>query len=266
MSQLQNIIEHLKLNNDVDAVFLTGSHGANKKPYSDIDLVIILKENVKQIESIFTWIDGTFADIYFFDLKNIKNIMSSESLFANPLIGSRIENTMDSRLYNWIKKSSIQFDKSGDLTKLKSKQIELKVGEADKEISWNNINYNFEVNTRYFNSGDSVYHEALEMRLLYSVSQLITGYFSFRGIQWEGEKNAVKYLKDKDPKFYENFILYSKSSTLENKFKYYKQMVESVFSGPYHLWTRNEVLPKLRGRTTKLNDPELIEFWEKLIS
>lgn len=81
MNSLDKIIEKLKSNGDVDAVFLTGSIGTKtNKPYSDIDLIVILKNNSKEIESIFTWIDGIFADIYFFDLENIKEIEESSFL------------------------------------------------------------------------------------------------------------------------------------------------------------------------------------------
>lgn len=46
MKELDKIIKKLKSNDDMEAVFITGSNsGKEAKPYSDIDLVIILKEN-----------------------------------------------------------------------------------------------------------------------------------------------------------------------------------------------------------------------------
>ncbi len=46
MNTLDNIIENLKIDDNIDAVFMTGSnHNSEAKAYSDIDLVVILKEN-----------------------------------------------------------------------------------------------------------------------------------------------------------------------------------------------------------------------------
>ncbi len=47
--QLNTIIKKLKEHIEVDAVFITGSYGEGKqKPYSDLDLIIILKKNKPQ--------------------------------------------------------------------------------------------------------------------------------------------------------------------------------------------------------------------------
>ncbi len=155
MSELQNIIENLKKKEQVDALFLTGSRGNTMKPYSDIDLVIILKENTAQIASIYTWIANTFAGVFFFDHNDLNEIENALWLPSNKLIGN---------LFSWLKDGDIQFDKSGKLTKLQTKKKELKIDKAEKEYSWWHINYNFEANTRYFESNDALYHEALEIR------------------------------------------------------------------------------------------------------
>ena len=53
MEDLEKIIDALNLNDDVDAVFITGSFGAkNAKPYSGIDLVVLLKENKMNLYSL----------------------------------------------------------------------------------------------------------------------------------------------------------------------------------------------------------------------
>lgn len=257
MPELQNIIENLKKKEQVDAVFLTGSRGVTKKSYSDIDLIIILKENTVRIESVYTWINDTFADIFFFDHNDLKEIENAPWLPTNKMIGN---------LFSWLKDGDIEFDKSGELTKLQSKTKELKIDRADKENYWWNINYNFETNTRYFKSKDPLYHEALELRLLYSVSQLISGYFAFRDIPWRGEKNAIKYLKEKDMTFYEYFVRYSKSSVLKDKFEYYEQMVKYVFVSEYSLWSREKTYAKLKDLNAGKDEPELVKYWKNLIS
>ncbi len=266
MQSLETIIQKLEQKPEVDAVFLTGSIGNNTSTAdSDIDLIIILKDNTQGIESIFTWIDGVFADIYFFDLENIKSIIESNTLSSE---SGHMSDKMNHLLYVWLKKGEIRFDKSGELTKLKSMEKELvPVSEQKKWNSWVNTNYNFEANTRYFNAKDSKYHEALEMRLLYSVIQVICTYFDFIGEQWRGEKLAITYLKEHDLDFYEMFIRYTKATNLGERFTEYSVMVHRVFelNPKYPLWKKDEIIPKSQRGGFEI-DNNLLNIWNGLIS
>lgn len=265
MKELDKIIEKLKSNDDVDAVFITGSMGTKTNTsHSDIDLIIILKNNFKEIESIFAWIDGIFADIYFFDLENIREIR--ESLFL-PTQNSKIKHRMNALLYSWAKVGDIKFDKSGELTKLKALEKEIKIPQVQIFRSWNNTNYNFEANTRYFNSNDPLYHEALEIRLMYSVPQIICTYLDFIGKPWEGEKKAIIYLKEHDIDFYNLFIKYTRATNLTERFNFYKQMAERVFSlnPEYKVWDKTEIIAKSQREQFE-NSSDLVDYWQSLIS
>jgi predicted nucleotidyltransferase len=249
MTELNKIIEKLELSDDVDAVFLTGSHGLKEsKPYSDIDLVIILKENKNNLYSLYRWIDGTFADIFFFDLTDLKRIETQ---------AGRYENEMDPVFVRWLKKADIKFDKSNILTSLKQKMVGTEdiVLEKIKKNLWQKINYNYVANKRYYESGDSLYQEALELRLLYSVIEVICGYLGFRNIEWRGEKWAVKYLKENIPDFYKLFQDYISATSLNGRFNAYSQMFDSVFTDKYKKWTeKNEVIIKKDFSVVDSND------------
>ena len=85
LKQLNSFIQQLKNNDKVDAVFLTGSFGKEKNYSvdSDLDIVVILKQNPQNIQSVFTWIDEIFSDIYFFDLNFVKKILNKKILNSN---------------------------------------------------------------------------------------------------------------------------------------------------------------------------------------
>jgi len=138
MEDLEKIIDALKLNDDVDAVFITGSFGAkNAKPYSDIDLVVLLNENKMNLYSLYRWVDGIFADIFFFDMADMERISS---------LGKNDGNAMDGIFMSWLKKADIRFDKSGVLADLKNKTAAdgaTLVSKKDKQSFWQKINYNF---------------------------------------------------------------------------------------------------------------------------
>ena len=251
MSSLDKIIEKLKSNDDVDAVFITGSYSNQEaKPYSDIDLVIILKENKNELYSLYRWVDGIFADIFFFDLADLKRIEDGAGKHENP---------MDSTFMSWLKKSDIKFDKSGSLSALKNEadeSDESSIPTKDKDSFWQKINYNFVANKRYFESNDLLYLEALELRLLYSVIEVICGYLAFRDISWRGEKEAVKYLKNNHQDFYDIFKSYSISNNLADKFRFYEQMIELVFTDKYKKWTKkDEIILKKDFSIINHDDP-----------
>ena len=259
MLKLDRIINNLKSKSEVDAIFLTGSQGSEHKSYSDIDLVVILEKHRYDLTSLYTWIDDKFADIFFFDHSDLRRIEESQQLSAN---------AMDGVFVSWLEKSSILFDKSGKLTALKDKTEELNkkmnVPKPEKDLFWQKINYNFVANKRYFESNDPLYHEALEIRLLYSVSELFTGYFEFRDIPWRGEKAALKYLSQSDQDFHNAFMSYVKARTLGERFDRYSTMAKLVFTGDYKYWGRDDVLPQSKDRA-KEDAAKLVQYWEHLV-
>jgi hypothetical protein len=107
----------------------------------------------------------------------------------------------------------------------------------EKQTLWQKINYNFIANKRYFESQDWLYHQALELRLLYSVIEIVCGYFAFRDILWEGEKNAIQRLKNNFPDFYKLLEEYLKVSLLKDRFNLYSQMVDLVFTDDFKKWS-----------------------------
>lgn len=256
---LNNIIEKLKSHLEVDSVFITGSQVTESKPYSDIDLVIILNRNINQIKSIYTWIDDKFADIFFFDLEDLERIENLKEIS---------DNSMDAIFINWLLKGQIQFDKTNQLTELKEKSDALKntakIPESEKSQYWQKINYNFVANKRYFESNDPIYHEALELRLLYTIPELICGYFQFRDISWQGEKQALKYLKENDQEFYDLFISYTKAQNLNDRFENYSKMIEKVFVGVYKIWQKDQIIAETKDEKSESKN-KAIEFWKELI-
>ncbi len=260
MYHLDEIIRNLKAKDEVDTVFITGSHGlGEEKPYSDIDLVVVLKENSEKIRSVFTWIDGQFADVFFFDHSDLARMGAANILEAD---------SMDGIFISWLKKASIFFDKSGKVTRLVSstKDLRISVPESRQKEVWQKINYNYIANKRYYESNDPLYREALELRLLYSAIELITGYLALRGILWRGEKEAVKYLKEHDPKFYSLFLEYTAAENLEARFAAYSKIVKAVFPTGYKLWEESDVITMFNDQTLADEGTQAAEYWDHLVS
>ncbi len=257
LKQLNSFIQQLKNNDKVDAVFLTGSFG-KEKDYSvdsDLDIVVILKQNPQNIQSVFTWIDKIFSDIYFFDLNFVKKILNKKILNSN---------SWEVLLYSWLQKADIKFDKSGITTKLKQRKISLRVPDEDKFNYWQKINYNYITNKRYFKSKKKIYHQALQIRLLYCVAELLNGYFILRDMLWKGEKEAIMYIKNKEKKLWKHFREFTKSTTIKDKFVCYEKMLNIVLKG-YPKWSKNNIiiLSNQKNNFKQLN--KLLKYLKKII-
>lgn len=259
---LDKIIENLKSKEEVDAVLIGGSQSkGEEKEYSDIDLAIILKENKENISSVFQFIDNKPADIFFYDIASINKFLEDLTIHANSLEGI---------LMNWLKNGVVKFDKSGTITSLKEKSAELekKLQVPKTEINkWESIiNISYITNKRYFESGDEEYLETLEIKLLQDVYNVFMAYFEFRNIQWRGEKQMLKYVKEKDHQFYNLFMSCISASSVKEKFGIYSDLVKYIFTGNYRFWDRNIISPSIRGILEEEKRDKLIKYWENLVS
>ncbi len=258
---LKKVIENLRSKKEVDAVFLTGSGGRSPlKPWSDIDLIIVFKKNTKQLYSLFTWIGGRFADIFFFDLGDMARIEKKR------IIGG---NTPEGTFVDWLKSGSIQFDKSGKTTELKALiargKIKCRITREDTFSFQRKVSYNYTANNRYFSAKDPLYHEALELRLLYSVIELALAYFVLRGIPWRGEKNAMKYFKQKDGKYYTALARYFAARDLKTRMKLYNQMVPMALTKQYGIFPKSKIIA-VAHKDSYAHSVALTKYWKKLVS
>lgn len=241
----------------VKGIFSTGTTATKMNPSSDIDLVIVLDKNSEEIKSIYTTIEDRFSDIFFFDIDFLDQLKDKEEVSATNFDGMFLE---------WLKNGKIEYDPESLLSNLKSKIEKTppvqKVANLEKRDFWIKTNYNFIANSRYYNSSDMLYHKALEFRLLYSVIELITAYFSFRGIPWRGEKAAIKYFEQNDPSFLSIFQKYAESNDLNERMKHYQDLFDKTFFGEYQKWENNFVIPIAQKNGY---DKNLLDFWDSLV-
>lgn len=259
MISLKKLTSNLEKHPDVEAAFITGSRGeGTEHEDSDLDLVVILKKNDHKIKSVYQWVDGKFADIFVFDIEDLKRIRNERKVSGN---------SMDGIFITWLNKADVLFDKTDIITGLK-KDVTLEkrcsVHDKEKWDVWFRINHNLTTNNRYFKSKKPIYHEALEIRLANSVVELITGFLAIHGIAWRGEKQAAVFIKREDPDFYKQFLKYLSSGTLKDRFYAYKKMVKCIDPTGKKLWTKKNtivVAPEAHDEQKGLK-----KYWESLVS
>ncbi|MDE1975360.1 MAG: nucleotidyltransferase domain-containing protein [Patescibacteria group bacterium] len=246
---LEHTISSLSRNPNIDALLLCGSTASGKMTKaSDYDLVLVVKDKPEKLVSMFAYIDGTPADIFFYSSEEIKRMLDTK----------RAREGAETWLMHWLEKGKISFDKTGTLTRLQDHRhdIELPSGKPDARRLAYKINYNLVNNTRYFESGDPLYLAALEIRLMYSVVEVLTGYFAFRHIYWEGEKAAITYLREHDPEYLRLFETVSRSAEIKDKFEAYKKLVDRTFTEEY---------PKWGAAAVESQEGDFARFWVELM-
>jgi len=252
------IIQRLASSSRVKGIFTTGTTASQLHAASDIDVVVLLDENKEKIKSLYTTIEHRFADIFFFDLDFLHALQEKKEVSAN---------SFDGMFCEWLTKGAIQYDPQNILASYKKhiqeKPPHMHLTELEKRDAWVKINYNYIANLRYYHSQDTLYHAALELRLLYSVIELITAYFSFRSIPWRGEKNAVAYFKKNDPEFFSLFKKYTSSITLDEKIGTYQELYIKTFFGEYTPWPDDFVIPTSQDHGY---DPKITAWWKTLIT
>ena len=255
---LKNLLEQLKLSPRVKGIFSTGTTATGLTPWSDIDLVIVLDKNDEKIKLVYSKIENRIADIFFFDVDFVLQLKGRSEVPGNAFAGMFL---------TWLAQGKIEYDPENLLSDLETSSDIVSptqnVEDQEKRELWIKINYNYLVNSRYFKATKEIYHQALELRLLYSVIELITAYFSFRNIPWRGEKTAVQYLEQNDLKFLSTFEAYTKSTLLVEKMKYYSELFNHVFFKEYQKWGDDFIVPISQQN---LYDWKAVDFLDKLIN
>lgn len=194
---LAEVLDRLRQQPAVDGLLLVGSaaHG-QLTANSDYDLLIVLAEAALEVRVGLTVIDERLADLLFASVAELDELLASATVSAESWLG---------RIALWCESGTVLFDRGGRLTAVQHKVAQpgwISAPEPHSSYAmWFSINYNLLQTERLHRSTDPVYQQAVEMRLLYSVSDLLTGYFGLRGLVWPGEKAAVRYWQAHDPAY-----------------------------------------------------------------
>ncbi len=253
---LPKLLEKLKSSPRVKGLFTTGSTASRLAPYSDIDLVVILDKNAEELRAVYTTIEKHFSDIFFFDVEFLDKVKKMNKVPANSFEGM---------LLSWLMKGRIEHDPDGLLTNLKkiATSTKLVIPSSEKAEVLTRINYGLIANRRYLSSDDAAYHAALELRLLYSVIELVTAYFTLRDIPWRGEKDAIQFLAVHDPEYRDLLFACMRSISLKEKMRGYEVLFQKTVTDPEQIWKADFVVPVPQDRNAA-DMKSLLEFWKNL--
>jgi len=215
------------------------------------------------VSLVLTTIERRLAEVVFFSADTIEEWLAMETFDAESYAASMLRR---------LQKARVAFDRTGRITRLyekalssswKEKHDQHKVWEA-----WFNCNYDLQHTKRLLTSSDPVYLMAGDLRLLTTISDLLTTYFLIRQVPWQGGKEAIRYLMSHDPDYFEVFQHCVAETNRERKVDLYEKVAALTLAPLGALWSYDATAIELR--TEGEMRPELLQaafaWWEHLIS
>ncbi len=241
---LDDVVRRLGSHPDVEGAALGGSaQHSQLTAASDLDLLIVVVEKWSNLRVGVTWIESRMGDLLFATPNEVESIAHAEqALGANVWIR---------RLAAFLASARILVDQGGKLTRAQKAarrwpDAAFAPTRNDAYRAWHKINYDRQYNRRMLASDDSDYATALDVRLLYGLDDVFTGYFAIRNLRWEGEKAAVRYLREHDPAFLKLFRRCLAEQDRDARFVLYEQLCQEATATAGGLWLSEPTSAHLR--------------------
>jgi predicted nucleotidyltransferase len=221
---------------------------------SDYDLVIIFDEAAKSWYVGVSFIENRLTDLIFVRSSEIERVLALDTPVA--------QNDELAPIIRWVRDGEILYARSKSLQHTQEKtRTQALIEPIDDEAAysaWFRINYNLAQLRRMLTSNDSVYKQAVNIRIaVYGHSDIWFGYFTIRRIEFLGDKAAIRYLCEHDPEFlssYQQFI--NGKSSVDEKFAAYERVASMATAPMGTLW------PEI---STVMNLENTLEIWQRLL-
>jgi predicted nucleotidyltransferase len=262
---LGEVIDRLSRAAAVEGVLVIGSASDDRlTPASDYDLVVVLTELPQALAPYgVTYIDGRLTDLILVGAGQLEEIAELEE----PVDGE----AWSGRIIRWFQTGKIRHDRSGLLGRLQ-RQVHgrcwIEPPASSGWEAWREVNYNLAQSKRMYRSEDPVYLAAADLRLaLYGPADLLFNYFRIRGIAWEGEKVAVRYLMARDATYLNLLNAFIQEGEREKKLALYEELVALTVAPWGEIWPEGvTVLALKEGDRSREEVDEALHLWEDLLA
>jgi hypothetical protein len=260
---LDEVTARLGQHEIVSGLLLIGSAArGDLTPSSDVDLVIVLREMPVPLHVGVTYIDGTLTDLIFLRAAQIGKVLALENpVSADAWLG---------RIIRWLDQGTVLLDRDGRIRQAQAKARSrsfIVSSEHTGYSTWFSINYNLVQTARLLASEDPVYRATADLRMaLYAPRDLVFGYFQLRGLRWEGDKAAVRYLTAQDRTYMDLLTQFLSESDSKHRFALYERLAALTVAPVGALWDRGETAMTFEREPVT---PEMVEaglnLWHSLL-
>ncbi len=266
---LDDFAARLATRASVDGILFMGSTGSGMLTgASDYDLLLILADDPAAPRMVVTWVDGHFTEIYCTPITALARIIAAPTTWR--------EGSDEGAVIRWLRDGRIVHDRAGrlaDAQDIARAAPPLAVAAAEGPYwAWGTLGYNVAQAKRYLASDDPVYREVVDFRLLYGLAEVMTAYFTVRGVPWRGEKEAIGYWTMHDPAYLAQFRACLAEADRERKVAGYEELARLTLAPVGELWTRGTAM--VGAGTGWGAGPDALEgsiedanaFWQALVA
>ena len=260
------LVERLKQSTKVDGLMLLGSTGQpTLNAFSDRDLLIVLDERDPTITNGAVYCDDVLVDLVFATRQQIDDLITAEP-------DSISLSDPRASFFNWVPSTTIVLDRGGRLESLRKALSghgpgpKLTEGESVKRAD--RVLYNLAQTRRMSRSPDSVYQQAVDLRMLYQLADLMVDYFNLRGLPWRGEKEAIRYWQSFDAGYLDLFMRCYWERRRPERVSLYAELVKATIEPVDFQWDTggpNFVLSPPKDMTRE-NLERAQRFWQSLLA
>jgi len=265
---LDAVIAHLAARDVVEGLVQMGTTGtAALTRTSDYDLLLILALPAAPVRMVTTRIDGHFTEVYCTTVRTLARIAADPANWPDA--------SAEGAIVRWLQTGRIVHDRAGRLARARAAVVTLPPAsptERDVRAAWATIGYNLAVIERYMASDDPIAQEAVDWRLLYSLSELATHYFTVRRLPWRGEKAALRSLAREDPDFLDRFRHCLAETDRRRKVEHFAELARRVLAPVGGPWRTGMVVAApgpgfgaLAGSEPVGTAEAALAFWQNLI-
>jgi hypothetical protein len=263
---LEEVIGRLARRPVVDGLLTIGSTGrAALTPISDYDLIVILSSMPVPLHVGLTVIDGRLADLIFVATASIDEIADADTGPVDP-------DTWHGRISRWLGTGTVVFDRSGRLgraqERVKARPWLAPTSAGTLHATWFRVYYDLHQTLRLSASADPVHRTTVDLRLLFGLHAVWVGYFTVRGLLWEGDKEAVRYLEGHDPAYLARFRQCLAAGDREERLRLYTDLVDLAMAPVGERWEAGAtsiVLARV-GETGSDAIESALAFWRGLLA
>ncbi len=232
---LETVIARLAGRAAIEGVVLLGSTGrAAITPSSDYDVLLVTGTS-PLLWHVLTTVDGRLTEVYVVQADEIDALRAETALPAHT----------DSRpalLARWLLRGRIVADRNGRLARTRGHLQTVETGftlwtAGELYRYWFKINYDLRETERLLPAvDDPVRATTIDMRLLYCLPEVWVSYFRFRGLAWDGDGAAIRYLTDHDPAFLATFRACHATADRVQRLNFYRDLAAQSTAPVGGLW------------------------------
>lgn len=266
---LDALVAHLVKQEAISGILFMGTTGtAALTPTSDYDLLLVFAALPVPLRMVTTWVDDRLTEIYCTTVQAVERVATDPTSVA--------DGSDEGILLTWLREGRVVHDRDQILmdaqARARQERRPIPGSATDMAEVRRGISYNVVQLHRHLGSDDPVSRVAVDLRLLYSLFEVVLHYFPLRHLPWHGEKAAVRYWQEHDPDYLALLQHYLAEGDRPRKAKLYEELAQWTLAPVGGLWERGATTIATGAAWGAEPEPissdasdQAMHFWQNLI-